>query len=181
MNNETPLMPEASTDSQRTLSDRAERIAAPLTDSTEREVLDVVCSDLPGFKYAIESRYTREVIRPSHIAELPHAPNFVIGLINVRGEVLVVFNLESLILGTRSESTVQQVIALGQDEREFAIAACDESTDVRELAKAAVLNPDGVLSGRPYVLGVTDDSRVIVDGEALLRDPSLFIDIEHSG
>lgn len=169
-----------SNNDEQVLQERAQRLSVPLDSTSQIPTLDVVRSDLPGIKYAIESRYTREIIRTPYIASLPHAPDFALGLINLRGEVVLVVSLESLIFGSRADFEFDHVVAIGRDSIEFAIAASREATDVHEMQVNEILSADGVLENCPYVRGVTSDSRVIIDGAALLDDTSLYIQVEHA-
>lgn len=179
--NEPAHLTRCETDSpDQVLIERAMRLAEPLDSLSHIPALDVVRSDLAGIRYAIESRYTREIVRTPYLAMLPHAPDYALGLINLRGEVILVVSLESLIFGRHTESDFDQVVALGRDCIEFAVPASRDATDVHEMRIDEILSADGVLDSCPYVRGVTADSRVIVDGAALLDDTSLYIDVEHT-
>jgi purine-binding chemotaxis protein CheW len=44
--------------------------------------------------YAIPIAAAREILKPGHITPIPHAPSNVLGLVNVRGEMLPLYDLK---------------------------------------------------------------------------------------
>ncbi len=52
-----------------------------------------VCFKLVEEEYAIDITYVREVIRVTRITPIPQMPRFCLGVINIRGNVVPVFDL----------------------------------------------------------------------------------------
>src|SRR5947209_17100846 len=52
------------------------------------EVLEVVTFGLADERYAVETRHVREVVRPAEFTPVPGAPDFLVGLVNLRGDIL---------------------------------------------------------------------------------------------
>ena len=105
-------------------------------------------------------------------------PDFLIGVINLRGEILDVFDLRCLFgvpAGEVAESS--RVVVLGDERDEFGVLA-DAAHEVTTLRRDEVLEPPGSVAGlaRSYLRGVTAETLIILDGAELLQDARLFID-----
>src|SRR6185312_5009031 len=76
------------------LEERARLLARiPPAPPAVGESLQVVVFRLGDERYALETQYVREVVRLSDYAPLPGAPAFVLGILNLRGEILSVLDL----------------------------------------------------------------------------------------
>jgi purine-binding chemotaxis protein CheW len=64
-----------------------------MADSGPDEVLDLLMLELAGARYALELASVREVVRAVFITPLPDAPAVIEGIIDVRGEVVPVYDL----------------------------------------------------------------------------------------
>ena len=53
----------------------------------------VLVFSLGGENYAIEIAQTREVIRPIQITRVPNTPEFITGIMNLRGEVISIIDI----------------------------------------------------------------------------------------
>ena len=85
------LSPEAA---QALLDDRARRLAvAPDDAPSAGEILEVLNFRVDGMLLAIEARLVLEVLRTGELTPLPHSPDFVQGVTNLRGEILAVFDV----------------------------------------------------------------------------------------
>ncbi len=57
------------------------------------KTIQVIVFNLGDEKYGVEISQVREIIRPSKITRIPNAPDFVEGVINLRGQVTTIINL----------------------------------------------------------------------------------------
>ena len=57
------------------------------------KLVQVVCFKLAEEEYAIDITRVQEVIRMQTITEVPQMPEFVLGVVNIRGKVVPVFDL----------------------------------------------------------------------------------------
>lgn len=142
------------------------------------EVLEVVTFALGAERYAVETRFVREVVRLESLTTVPGAPDFLAGLVNLRGEILAVFDLRrffGVAEAGRSERT--RVIVLGGDRAEFGVLA-DAVYEVTPLRVDEVREPPASVggAGRDYLRGVTAAALVVLDGAVLLADRRLFIE-----
>ena len=65
-----------------------------LEDSEEKkEELQLVVFKLGNEEYGVEIHESREIIKKEKVTRIPNAPEFVEGIINLRGKIVVVINL----------------------------------------------------------------------------------------
>ncbi len=154
------------------LEARARALARVPPKEAEQASLEVLLFSLAAETYAVETRFVREVARFGEFASVPLAPPTLIGVTNLRGEVLPVFDLRPLLGVPRNRLTdLARVIVLEREGDAFAVLA-DQALDVERVPRSAVLPPTALPPGmeRAIVLGVTAQAVIVLDGEALLRD-----------
>ena len=80
---------------KRILRERALALAAePGETQTLADSIEVVEFLLAHERYAVESSYVREVYPLENLTPLPCTPGFVLGIVNLRGEILSVIDLK---------------------------------------------------------------------------------------
>ncbi len=81
------------------LRERARRLAVEDTrdESGSAASLEVVEFELAGGRYAVESRSVREVYAVRTVTPLPCAPPHVLGIINVRGQIVPIVDLRRIL------------------------------------------------------------------------------------
>jgi len=164
-------------DARREILEARARQLARVPDEPPRagEVLELVVFLLAGERYGIESRFVREVARLTRFTPVPGAPPFVLGVTNLRGEILALFDLRPL-LGVVPEgvSDLGRIVVLGEHRREFGLLA-DAASEML-CVPVATLAQTETAWGRAYLRGVSPEGVIVVSGEALLSDPQLTID-----
>jgi purine-binding chemotaxis protein CheW len=161
------------------LEQRARQLAVPSEGEVRPgELLDLVVFVLARERYALETRVLREIVRFADFTPVPGAADFLVGVTNLRGEILPVIDLRRFFgLPDRGLTDQSRVLVLGLERRELGVLA-DEAHDMIRVRADAIFAPRATApsGGRPYIRGFTDDAVVVLDGEKLLRDPRLVID-----
>jgi purine-binding chemotaxis protein CheW len=142
------------------------------------DLVHVATFALGNERYGIETRYVREVVRFTDYTPVPGTPDFLVGLTNLRGEVLAVIDLRKFLGVARQEVTdLARLIVLGDQHAEFGVLA-DAAHEVLPLRFDEIHEPPASVAGigREYLRGVTPDALIVLDGAVLLRDGRLFID-----
>jgi purine-binding chemotaxis protein CheW len=164
-------------DVRREILDQRARQLAQVPEARPRagEVLELVGFVLAGERYGIESRFVREVARLTRFTPVPGTPAFVLGITNLRGEILALFDLRQL-LGVVAEGVTDlgRIVVLGENRREFGLLA-DAASEILYVPGASLAQTETAW-GRAYVRGVSPDGVIVLSGEALLSDPQLTID-----
>ena len=106
------------------------------------DALNVLTFDLQGEIFAIEATRVREILDPGNVTEVPGAPGYVDGLINVRGRVVPLADLRLRFGMERRPLTADSrfvVVDAGQGAQALPVGLrADKVYEVTELA-AAVL------------------------------------------
>lgn len=162
------------------LQARALRLAQVPADAAPQEQWEVIEFVLGRERYAVEASCVREVAVLPELTRLPCVPPHVLGVINLRGEVLAVVDIKRFFgLPQEGISNLNRVLVLRCPGMVFGVLA-DEVLGVRQLAVRALQPVQDVLAGVPasYLKGVTAERLIVVDGLALLRDPALIVNQE---
>lgn len=104
--------------------------------------IEVLTLDLDGEMFAIEALHVREILDLVAITEVPHAPPFVNGLINVRGKVVPLADLRLKFGMEQRPPTVDTrivVVELELDGEPVTVGLrADKVHEVTEVAAAAL-------------------------------------------
>lgn len=157
---------------------RARALAQRLDrEEPEERHLDVLLFLLSHETYAVELERVREVVSLKELTPVPWTPAFVLGIINVRGEILSVIDLGQFFdLPYKGLTELNKVIALYSDEMEFGILA-DEILGVRSVPFSEIqISPSPLTDVRSeYLRGVTAEGLIIIDGLKILSDKRMII------
>lgn len=141
------------------------------------ELLNVLIFSLCGESYAIEAAFVREVYQLKEFTQLPGVPEFILGIINVRGQILSVIELNKLFgITTTGIWQLNKVIILHDAQMEFGILA-DEIVATRSLLKREIQTSIPTISGirATFLQGVTAEHIIVLDGERILGDKSIVL------
>lgn len=130
--------------------------------------------------YAIESGHIREILPLSEFTPLPCTPAFVLGLVNLRGQLLSIINIKRLFdLPEKGLTDLNQVIIVQGRQMEVGILA-DAILGVGSVAVEELHPSLPTLTGirAEYLKGITKDLRVVLDIENILADRRLIVDEE---
>ena len=162
---------------RRILEARARALAKPPPRPDDVERLEVLAFTLAGETYGIETTHVREVCRLGELVPLPCTPPFVAGIMNLRGQILAVFDLRRLFdLPARGLGELDQVIVLGDRDQRLGLLA-DAIAGVQSIALSALQPGLPTLTGirEKFCRGVTGQMLALLDGAKLLADASLKV------
>ena len=105
----------------------------PKNEAAAEEYLEVVEFLLAYEKYCIESSYVREIYPLKEFTPLPCTPPFVLGIVNVRGQILSVIDIKKFFdLPEKGLTDLNKVIIVHNDGMELGILA-DSILGVRSI------------------------------------------------
>lgn len=167
-----------SREEQHILRERA-RLLAREDESVRKdaETLHVVEFLLSGERYAVELSAVREVYPMKEFTPLPCTPSFVIGLINIRGQVLSIIDIRRFFeLPERGLSNLNRVVVLHGEMMEFGILA-DAILGVRCIASEELQLSLPTLNGirSDYFKGVAGDRLIVLDAMKIVADKRLVV------
>ena len=171
-------------ETQRILKARAQALARePEPAEAAGERIEVVEFLLAHERYALESQYVREVYPLENLTPLPCTPAFVLGIVNLRGEILSVIDLKKFFeLPEKGLTDLNKVIVLQSGNMLFGILA-DVIAGVRRIPVTDIQPSLPTLTGvrEEYLKGVTPGRTVILDAEKLLTDESIIVQEQVAG
>jgi purine-binding chemotaxis protein CheW len=160
------------------LKARAEALARGKSEgSNTRQLLEVVSFLFGQEKYGVETRYVREVLPMNDLTPLPGTPPFVLGIVNVRGQVVSVIDLRRLFdLPLSGVSDMDRIIVLSHDGMEFAVMG-NAILGVTQVPVDELQPALPTLTGLrgEYLKGVTKDRMAVLDGARLLSDERIIV------
>lgn len=158
------------------LKERAKALAKARVERDDAN-LEVVTFKLAHERYALELTHIREVHPLKALTPLPGTPDFVLGIVNIRGRILSVIDIKRFFdLPEKGLTDLNQVIILQSDEMEFGILA-DEILGTSSIPASNIQASLPTLTGirAEYLKGVTGDRLVILDADRLLSDEKILV------
>jgi purine-binding chemotaxis protein CheW len=165
-------------DARQILKARAKVLARPPESYQQTEAaLEVIEFGLAQERYAIPTAAVREVYPLKELTPLPCVPPFVVGISNVRGQILPVIDIKKLFdLPQQGITDLHKVIIVGNDEIELGVLA-DVIVGLRKIPNNALQPSLPTLTGlrEEYLKGVTADRLVVLDVAKILADPKIIV------
>jgi purine-binding chemotaxis protein CheW len=165
-------------EARRILKARAAALARePEPPGDPRDALEVIEFALAYERYAVESAHVREVYPLKELTPLPCTPPFVLGIVNVRGQILSVLDLRRFFeLPEKGLTDLNKVLILGSEAMEFGVLA-DAIVGTRLVLQSELRPSLPTLTGirEAYLRGVTGDQMAVLDAAKLLADPKIVV------
>jgi purine-binding chemotaxis protein CheW len=163
---------------ERVLRERARALARPAADPlAPTDSLELLEFRLAGERYAVETRFISEVQPLRDLTPLPGTPAFVLGIVNLRGRILPVYDLKKFFsLPEQGLTDLHRIVVINGHGLEIGLLA-DVVVGVRELAPGALSPALPTLSAiaSAYLKGVSEERLVVLDLERLLLDPRIVV------
>ncbi len=164
-------------ETKRILRRRAALLAVAEEGEASGPTIAVVAFTLASECYCIEASYVREVRSLTELTSLPGTPPFVLGIVNLRGEIVSVVDIGSFFDLPRSGLTDRtKILVLSSAEMVFAIAA-DALPGTWQLRTSEIQPVPSTFTGvrEKYLLGITGERLIVLDGARLLHDESIVV------
>ncbi len=142
------------------------------------ERIEVLAFRVAGERYAFETSRVAQVYPISSITAIPGVPDFVVGIVAIRGEVLSVIDLRSLLdLPLARLADPAAIVVLQSETMEFGILA-EEILGVERYPLQTLERSLPTLSNieKTYLTGVAPDRTAILDADRLLSDAQLVVE-----
>ncbi len=161
------------------LQARARALAQPPPDerSQAEAQLQVLTFALGGQVYAVEARCVEGIYFAEGLVPVPCTPDFVVGVMNVRGRILSVIDVHRFMgLEGLAAGDGVQVVAVRAAGLEVGLLTRRvielRSLTLEELEPAL---PTAVATAADYTQGVTPDMLVLLELQALLGDERIIV------
>ena len=147
----------------------------PAEEKTSEEVFQWVTFKLENEVYGVNVMQVQEVLRYTEIAPVPGAPDYVLGIINLRGNVVTVIDTRLKFGLMPAEVTDSSRIIIIEAEKQVVGILVDSVAEVVYL-KASEIDPApsvGTEESARFIQGVSnrkEDPLILVDLNKLLSD-----------
>ena len=150
-------------------------MSANATKSAEDPILQWVTFRLENESYGINVMQVQEALRYTEIAPVPGAPPYVLGIINLRGNVVTVIDTRSRFALPNAETTDQTRIVIIEAENQVVGILVDAVAEVVYLRQSEIETTPNVGNDESakFIQGVchkNDELLILVDLEKLMSD-----------
>lgn len=157
---------------------RAKALARPLDDGqASTTALELLEFRIGRARYAVETKNVCEVHPLRNLTPLPSTPPLVLGIVNVRGRIVPVFDLVKLFdLPEHGVTDLHKIVVVEGSGMELGLLT-DAAVEVRLLPEESLQPPLPTSAGirGDYLKGITADGLVVLDVERLLADPRIIV------
>ena len=164
-------------ETKRILKARAQALAREPGKAKAADALEIVEFMLAHEKYGVETSFVREIHPLTNLTPLPCTPAFVLGVVNLRGEIVSVIDVKRFFeLPEKGLTDLNKVVVLQSEAMRFGVLA-DAVLGVRRVPVAELQPSLPTLTGirEQYLKGVTSERTIVLDAEKLLGDEKIVV------
>ncbi|MGH0034346.1 MAG: chemotaxis protein CheW [Myxococcota bacterium] len=134
--------------------------------------INLACFEVRGRIYALDVAQLREIVRWQEATPLPHAPDLIDGVVDLRGAVIPVLDLGRALVGEASPITNRSRIVVVECDGMILGLSVEAAVDVMNADASALEDPPALAVQAGY-----DAVRAVVrrDGEA----PVMVLSVDH--
>ena len=162
----------------RILKSRAKALAQePKGKDHTTEHIDVLEFLVANEKYGIDLVHINEVFPLKQFTPLPCVPQFILGIINVRGQIYSVIDMKKFFgLPEKGFTDLNKAIIVRTDDMALGILA-DSIIGVRSIPVDSIQESLPTLTGirKDYLKGLTTDNLAILDVAKILGDKNIVV------
>ena len=108
----------------------------------EEQISQFIVFKLGQEEYGVNILKVQEIVRPLKTTKLPQSPDYVVGIVNLREEIMPIIDLKIFLnLGSSEETEETKIIVLKQNEQILGILV-DEVREVLRISKKKVKTSD---------------------------------------
>lgn len=164
-------------DRKRILKERAMLLAREEEKILDHDSITVLEFMLASERYGIESSFVWEVLQIRELTHLPGTPPFLLGIINIRGEICSIIDLKKFFnIPERGLPEFNKVIVVRNETMKFGIVV-DSVVGTRQILRTTLKLPPPTFTGirAEYVKGVSSGPLIVLDGGRILADRNLVV------
>jgi len=125
-------------------------------------------------RYALHLSAVERIVRVVEVTPLPKAPEIVLGVVNVQGQITPVINIRKRFRLPEREMNLSDQLIIAHTSRRTVALVADAVSGVIERSEQEVIAAEKVLPGIEYVEGVVK----LEDGMILIHDLNKFLSLE---
>jgi purine-binding chemotaxis protein CheW len=134
----------------------------------------VILFTLEGQHYGLRLSAVDRIVHMVEVTPLPKAPEIVLGVVNLQGRVIPVFDIRRRFRLPRREIQLSDHLIVAHTTRRAVALVVDSVTTVVELSEQELVEPQEILPNLEYVEGVAKQE----DGMILIHNLDEFLSLE---
>lgn len=126
-------------------------------ETRSEELLQLVVFQLDEEEFGLDIMQVQEIIRIPDITRIPHSPDYVKGVINLRGKIITVVNLDKRFGMRQKEHDENSRIIVAEVDENVVGMVVDSVSEVMRLATSSVESVPDIISSKinaNYLKGV---------------------------
>jgi purine-binding chemotaxis protein CheW len=137
-------------------------------------LIRLVSFNLDDQKYALFLSAVIRIIRVVEITSLPKAPEIVLGVINMHGLIIPVFDIRKRFRLPQRDMQLDDQMIVGSTSKHTVALLVDSVNDVIEIPEEKIIAGKKILPGMEYVEGIIKTE----DGMILIHDLEQFLSFQ---
>lgn len=134
----------------------------------------LVVFSLDDQRYALDLWAVERVVRMVEITCLPKAPEIVLGVVNLQGDVIPVVNIRKRFGLPEREINLSDALIFARTARRRLAVVADSVSGVMHVSEERLIDPERITPGIEYVAGVVK----LADGMILIHDLAKFFSLD---
>lgn len=135
--------------------------------------LQIIVFTLDENRYALRLSCVERAVRMVEVTPLPKAPEIVLGVINVQGEIIPVLNIRKRFQLPEQEPRLGDQLIIARTTRRAVALVANSVSEVVFLPEEELVEPQSVLPGVEYVEGMIKCD----DGMIFIHDLDTFLSL----
>lgn len=160
------------------LQARAQRIKQSANTDANKDLHEVLLVQVHSESYGLPVDGVLGIYENVTVTPLPGTPNFVAGMVNLRGNLVIVLDLATILdVPGDASSDENALVVLARDDAHVAFLV-DSVSEVSELDTRNVTPTGALLSTKTsaFLSGVLPNGTILLNIQQLLNDQSLIVD-----
>ena len=175
---------------EQTWARRASQVAQVIEDGESGEQIEIAVVRLGREVYGIETDYVFDIRSLEHITHVPRVPDWVAGVVNLRGRIISALDLQRFLglspteNGGEADAGARHLVVVGTPAMELALLV-DEVLEIKSLPTSRIHEAASAVKGiqAEYMRGIVVQSQngtdtaplLILDLPVLLADKRLIV------
>ena len=134
----------------------------------------LVVFTLDELQYALPLDVVQRIVHLVEITPLPKAPEIVLGIVNIQGQIIPVVNIRRRFRLTEREARLTDQLLIAQTSRINVALVVDSVSGVIQRRGLEIVDTEAIVSGIEYIEGVVK----LEDGLILIHDINKFLSLE---
>ncbi len=137
-------------------------------------IIQIVVFNLDEQRFALKLSSVERTIRIAEITPLPEGPEIVLGVVNIQGKVIPVFNIRRRFRLPEREISLSDHFIIAHTSKRTVSLLVDSVSGIIEIPEQEIVLTEKVIPGMEYIEGVVK----LENGMVLIHDLDRFLSFD---